>query len=117
MIIRRTGRSRAIKLSRRQLPAAIVSFSLAGGLNRGGNAADRADAPSAGDMVAGIYDLVSSPGGKLPDWEKVRRCFLKEAVKAGNRACALEPGGRLVEAPGHELTGVHGRGRETGGKP
>ena len=34
----------------------------------------------AGDFVAGIYGLVSSAGGKLPDWDKVRACFLKEAV-------------------------------------
>ncbi len=33
-----------------------------------------------GDFVAGLYSLVSSAGGKLPDWDKVRACFLKEAV-------------------------------------
>jgi hypothetical protein len=31
-------------------------------------------------MIAGLYGLVSSTGGKLPDWDKVRACFLKEAV-------------------------------------
>ncbi len=36
--------------------------------------------PSAEERIAGIYDLVSSPGGSLPDWEKVRDCFLKEAI-------------------------------------
>jgi hypothetical protein len=35
---------------------------------------------SAGDFVAGIYGLVSSAGGKLPDWDKVRACFLRGAV-------------------------------------
>jgi hypothetical protein len=34
----------------------------------------------AGDFIAGIYGLVSSAGGKLPDWDTVRACFLKEAV-------------------------------------
>jgi hypothetical protein len=31
-------------------------------------------------VVAEIYDLVSSTGGKMPDWDKVRACFVKEAV-------------------------------------
>ena len=35
---------------------------------------------TAGDRVAEIYSLVSSAGGKLPDWDKVRSCFLKEAI-------------------------------------
>jgi len=34
----------------------------------------------AGDMIAGLYGLVSSTGVKLPDWDKIRACFLKEAV-------------------------------------
>jgi hypothetical protein len=33
-----------------------------------------------GDVVAGLYGLVSSPGGRLPDWDQVRALFLKEAV-------------------------------------
>ncbi len=32
------------------------------------------------DAVAGLYSLVSSTDGKLPDWDKVQACFLKEAV-------------------------------------
>jgi hypothetical protein len=36
--------------------------------------------PPVGDFVAGIYGLVSSAGGQLPDWDKVRALFLKEAV-------------------------------------
>lgn len=36
--------------------------------------------PSAGDVVAGLYPLVSATAGQLPDWDKVRACFLKEAV-------------------------------------
>lgn len=40
-----------------------------------------AEGSSAGQFVAGLYDLVSSTGGgRLPDWDKVRACFLKEAV-------------------------------------
>ena len=41
---------------------------------------NQASPQSAGDLVAGIYSLVSSTSGTLPDWEKVRACFLKEAV-------------------------------------
>lgn len=37
-------------------------------------------APPAGDVVAGLYGLVSSTAGRLPDWDKVRALFLKEAV-------------------------------------
>ncbi len=36
--------------------------------------------PSAGQVVAGLYDLLSPVPGRLPDWDKVRACFLKEAV-------------------------------------
>jgi hypothetical protein len=39
-----------------------------------------AKAQSVGDFVAGIYGLVSAKGGSLPDWDKVRACFLREAV-------------------------------------
>jgi hypothetical protein len=35
---------------------------------------------SAGETVAGLYALVSSTAGKVPDWDKVRACFIKEAV-------------------------------------
>jgi hypothetical protein len=38
-----------------------------------------ASAP-AGEVVAGLYGLVSSTAGWLPDWDKVRSLFLKEAV-------------------------------------
>lgn len=37
-------------------------------------------APPAGQAVAGLYDLVSATAGKVPDWERVRACFLKEAI-------------------------------------
>jgi hypothetical protein len=33
-----------------------------------------------GEVVAGLYGLVSSSGGRLPDWDKVRALFLKEAA-------------------------------------
>jgi hypothetical protein len=39
-----------------------------------------AAAPSAGDIIAGLYPLVSATGGAMPDWDKVRALFLKEAV-------------------------------------
>jgi SAM-dependent methyltransferase len=35
---------------------------------------------SAGDFISGIYELVSSAGGNLPDWERVRARFAGEAV-------------------------------------
>lgn len=35
---------------------------------------------SADAFIRDIYGKVSSRGGTLPDWEKVRGCFLKEAV-------------------------------------
>ena len=37
-------------------------------------------AKEAGEFVAGLYDLVSSSGGRLPDWDRVRAYFLPEAV-------------------------------------
>lgn len=37
-------------------------------------------APAVGDVVAGLYALVSASSGTMPDWEKVRTLFLKEAV-------------------------------------
>ena len=40
----------------------------------------QAAAPAAGDVVAGLYALVSASGGTMPDWEQVRALFLKEAV-------------------------------------
>ena len=33
-----------------------------------------------GKVIADLYDLVSSAGGKSPDWDEVRACFIKEAV-------------------------------------
>jgi hypothetical protein len=39
-----------------------------------------AKAQPVGDFVAGVYDLVSAKGGSPPDWNKVRACFLREAV-------------------------------------
>jgi hypothetical protein len=64
---------------RKWAAAAAMIIGLGAGLGRAQNAAQAAPQP-AGDLVAGIYGLVSSAGGKLPDWDKVRACFLKEAV-------------------------------------
>jgi hypothetical protein len=44
------------------------------------HSASQASPQPVGGFVAGIYALVSSEGGKLPDWDKVRACFLKESV-------------------------------------
>lgn len=43
------------------------------------SAAQDAASP-AGDVIAGLYPLVSAAGGTTPDWDKVRALFLKEAV-------------------------------------
>ena len=45
--------------------------------------APAASAPAKGpaEVVAGLYDIVGSPGGgKTPDWDAVRALFIKEAV-------------------------------------
>jgi hypothetical protein len=60
--------------------AAIVCFFMGAGLGQAQGPAAQASPQTVGDFVAGIYSLVSSAGGKLPDWDKVRACFLKEAV-------------------------------------
>lgn len=60
--------------------AAIIFFFSAGAPARAQGAAAQSAALPVGDSVAAIYGLVSSAGGKLPDWDKVRACFLDEAV-------------------------------------
>src|SRR4030042_641766 len=55
-------------------------FCLGAGLGLAQGPAAPASPQPVGDLVAGLYSLVSSAGGKLPDWDKVRACFLKEAV-------------------------------------
>jgi hypothetical protein len=60
--------------------AAVAVLCLAAGPALAQEAAAPAPPQPVGDLVAGIYSLVSSAGGKLPDWDKVRACFLKEAV-------------------------------------
>ena len=60
--------------------AAIVFFCMGADLGRAQEPGAQAPPPPAGDAAAAIYGLVSSAGGKLPDWDKVRACFLKEAV-------------------------------------
>lgn len=32
------------------------------------------------EVVTSLYDLVSTKGAAVPDWDKVRACFLREAV-------------------------------------
>ena len=60
--------------------AAVVLFCLIAVPGQAQTPSDQASPPPAGDFVAGIYGLVRAAGGKLPDWDKVRACFLKEAV-------------------------------------
>ena len=58
----------------------IVILCLGIGLFPTMEAAAQSSPQSAKDLVSGIYGLVSSTGGKLPDWDKVRSCFINEAV-------------------------------------
>lgn len=67
-------------LFRKLAVTAAIIFCLGAGLGRAQEPAAQAPPQPAGDTAAAIYGLVSSAGGKLPDWDKVRACFLKEAV-------------------------------------
>ncbi|RPH30464.1 hypothetical protein EHM92_09395 [bacterium] len=59
---------------------AIALLGLGVGQSKPQDAAAQAPPPqSAEHLVTGLYGLVSSRG-VLPDWNKVRDCFLKEAV-------------------------------------
>ncbi|MBE0713439.1 MAG: hypothetical protein IH583_13765, partial [Candidatus Aminicenantes bacterium] len=60
--------------------AGVVLLCLSAGLVVAQEPAAPTPPQPVGDFVAGIYSLVSSTGGKLPDWDQVRACFLKEAV-------------------------------------
>lgn len=68
------------KSFRRSAAAAVVLLGLAAGFGQAQEPAAAASPQAVGDFVAGMYSLVSSAGGKLPDWDKVRACFLPEAV-------------------------------------
>jgi hypothetical protein len=59
---------------------AVVFLCLSVVLVQAQEPAAQAPARPVGDLVAGIYSLVSSAGGNLPDWDNVRACFLPEAV-------------------------------------
>ena len=52
--------------------AVIVLACLVADLAAMQDSASQVSIASAGDFVAGIYTLVSSDAGKLPDWDKVR---------------------------------------------
>ncbi|MDH4196114.1 MAG: nuclear transport factor 2 family protein [Candidatus Aminicenantes bacterium] len=66
--------------SRRSAAAAVVFFCLAAVFGQAQEPAATGSPQAVGDFVAGVYSLVGSAGGKLPDWDKVRACFLPEAV-------------------------------------
>jgi hypothetical protein len=65
--------------SSRTIAAGLLLLSLAVLPGSGQQAAVPA-APAVGDVVAGLYALVSASGGTIPDWDKVRAQFIKEAV-------------------------------------
>lgn len=44
--------------------------------------AAKAAPQSAAERLAELYDIFSSAGGRMPDWDKARSYFLKEAVVA-----------------------------------
>jgi hypothetical protein len=77
----RQGGSRVNCQSFRKLVSSmmVAGVCLAAGLAAAQDTPAQA-APPAGQVIAGLYDLVSSTAGKVPDWEKVRACFLKEAI-------------------------------------
>ena len=76
---RKSGRTLK-RLAKAGACAAIALISLAFGPHETMGPAAQSSAQSAGDLVSGLYSLVSSTGGKLPDWDKLRACFLSEAV-------------------------------------
>ena len=64
------------------LPAAGLTLLLVGSVPAQ-TSAPAAAVPAKGpaEVVAGLYDIVGSPGGgKTPDWDAVRALFIKEAV-------------------------------------
>jgi len=63
----------------RRLAAAALIMGLAS-IPGTGQETSSPPARPVGEVVAGLYDLVSSTPGQLPDWDKVRALFLKEAV-------------------------------------
>jgi hypothetical protein len=65
--------------SLRTIAAGLLLLSLAVLAGSGQQAAAPA-APAVGDVVSGLYSLVSASGGTMPDWDKVRALFIKEAV-------------------------------------
>ena len=72
---------RLLKLSTNTSTRAIVAvFCLCSSLVLVRGAETQTSPQSAGDLVTGLYNLVSSTSGNLPDWDKVRACFLNEAV-------------------------------------
>jgi len=71
---------RVKSMERYILTAALGFLCLSAGPGQTQVTADKAALPSVGDSVAEVYNLVSSAGGNLPDWDKVRARFLKEAV-------------------------------------
>jgi hypothetical protein len=65
---------------RKAVVGTAVAFLSLGAVLCGVETAAQSPSQSAEDLISGLYGLVSSEGGKLPDWNKVRACFLEEAV-------------------------------------
>jgi hypothetical protein len=70
-----------IKSSNNRLWGAIFALlCLAPVLGPAQVAATKASPPTAADRITELYNLVGSAGGQLPDWDKIRSLFLKEAI-------------------------------------
>ena len=70
-------------MSKQFLRLTVAGPALVIGLFAATATAQQAPPPSprpVGGVVAGLYTLVSAPGGQMPDWDGVRALFLKEAV-------------------------------------
>jgi hypothetical protein len=72
-------------MTQKQLGKVVWGLALAfccmgGCLGQAQSPSAAAPSASAAETVIGLYDLVSAAGGTLPDWDKVRERFLKEAV-------------------------------------
>ncbi len=77
----RTGCASFLKSTHRLSAGVILALvCFGGGAVQSQNAHAQDSSPAAGESVARIYSLVSSTAGTLSDWEKVRACFLKEAI-------------------------------------
>jgi hypothetical protein len=73
------GRKRT-RLARAVTCGVSVLIAAAIGLGQAAGQTESASPQTADELIGGLYGLVSATAGKMPDWQKVRACFLDEAV-------------------------------------